>query len=178
MARIAALCASTILRAKSGRRRSISSLPALLIKLKPWVVELDAELPRAGHGYRADVDERELYDSARAWWRRQISIGWRAVVTQSRSTKASLARRGEIDHATWRTSSSRPGKRAFEGRVLSLGEDAWADFVGPLGRASQTSDQVAYGGSLETRRQLRIGPDVRAIASCQGLEDRALCRLY
>lgn len=108
-----------------------TSLPALLIKLKPWVAKLDPELPRAGYGYRADITEQELYDSARAWWpldaRRVLGCRY-AVAIYKGVTRAAW----EIDHATWRADSSRPPKRGFEGRLLKSGEDAWADFVGPL----------------------------------------------
>jgi uncharacterized protein len=93
-----------------------TSLPALLIKLEPWDAELDLELPRQGHGYRADMTEQELYDSARAWWRldaRRVAGCRYAIAIFNGVTRAAW----EIDHATWRISTTAlPGGRRFEGR--------------------------------------------------------------
>jgi uncharacterized protein len=93
-----------------------TSLPALLIKLEPWDDELDLELPRQGHGYRADMTEQELYDSARAWWRldaRRV-VGCRyAIAIFSGVTRAAW----EIDHASG--VSAQP--RALEGVGSKVG---------------------------------------------------------
>jgi hypothetical protein len=41
---------------------------ALLVKLAPWIDELDENVPRKGRGYRPSMSAQELRDSARAKW--------------------------------------------------------------------------------------------------------------
>ena len=70
---------------------------AILINLGRWRADADPDVPRSGHGYRADITPDDLYASARAWWR----IGRRdypyAVAVHEGITRAVWA----IDPATW-----------------------------------------------------------------------------
>ncbi|MDQ6910878.1 MAG: GIY-YIG nuclease family protein, partial [Actinomycetota bacterium] len=42
--------------------------PAILIKLFPWVDEVDPDTQRPGYGYKPNVGQAELLESVRAWW--------------------------------------------------------------------------------------------------------------
>jgi hypothetical protein len=46
--------------------------PMLFVRLGPWLEDDDRDLPRHGYGYRPEMDEAELRDSVRAWWRLNI----------------------------------------------------------------------------------------------------------
>ena len=113
---------------------------AVLIKLGPWTTLEDA-LPRPGHGYRAGMTDREIYDSTRAWWvvSRERAMTYRWFVSVSAGITRGV---WEFDHASWRSRVTElPGGKtqtrwAFEGRPAP--PDIRDAFVGTIGRRIPT----------------------------------------
>jgi hypothetical protein len=113
-----------------GAPELVTNERAILINLGSWRADPDPDVPRQGHGFRADMTPEELYASARGWWR----IGKRdypyAVAVHNGITRAVWA----IDPAAW-ASRQRAGERvrwAFE--AVPAAEDIQDAFVGRIGR--------------------------------------------
>jgi hypothetical protein len=108
--------------ASVGTQELPISIPAVLFKLGRWVVDDDRDLPRTGYGYRSDISERELYDSARAWW---VLNPERARRHRFAAAVAGGLVQGiwEIDHSSWRSIDGArlgraPRRWAFDGRQV------------------------------------------------------------
>lgn len=113
-----------------------TSEQAVLIKLGPWK-QLDDALPRRGHGYRAGMSDRDLYDSTRAWWvlSRERALRYRHFVCVYAGITRGV---WEFDHHSWEARSQlllngqTQRRWSFEGRPADA--DIQDQFIGPIGR--------------------------------------------
>lgn len=93
-----------------------TSTPAVLVRLGAWREDDDRELPRRSYGYRQAMSDRELEDSARAWWHLSQSnaakYDYLAAVHENLVVGI-----WEIDHASWRRASEATCERLGTSRT-------------------------------------------------------------
>lgn len=105
-------------------------LPALLIRLGPWRDEHDPHTGRRGVGYRVGIEDADLYNSTRAWWRASRSEverrGIRHFVAVYRGVSRAIYEIGKVVERS-------DGRIGFTGTRVTRGP-AFDDYVGPLGK--------------------------------------------
>jgi hypothetical protein len=111
-----------------------TQIPAILIKLGPWIPDPDPDLGRPGHGYRPDMTAAQLFETVRAWWvldpKRAEGLQYAVAVHQGIT-------RGvwEITPGSWKAWSPRSGQPtrwSFEGTTAP--SDIVDAFVGATGK--------------------------------------------